>query len=314
MFSLAEYFLGIDGGGSKTTAVVFDESGRFIKKAVGESINYYSVGMENARKNMAAIMDELSFEAYESAFIGMSALNGRADAQTTERFASGVINAKTVTMDSDLYIALEAMACEGECAVVISGTGSMAVLRKANGEIAHAGGWGYILGDEGSGYVIGLDGIKAAIRSAEGFEPTELLPCCLEHFGINDIYALIDLYYDSGVERKITAAFAKCVFECSEKGDETAQKIIDKQAYELAMTAQKLIRQAEGCPVGLWGGIFQHNEIFRVKFASYLDSRGEVSLLELAPEQGAVIAALRSAKINITNEIKTNINETYKAK
>ncbi len=310
---MAEYFLGIDGGGSKTTAVVFDKSGCFVKKAVGESINYYSVGIEKARENMANIISSLAVEEFEGAFIGMSALNERADSQTTDRFASGIINAKTVTMDSDLYIALEAMGHDGECAVVISGTGSMAVLRKADGSIAHAGGWGYILGDEGSGYAIGLSGIKAAVRSAEGIGSTPLLSLCLEHFGIKDIYELIDLYYDKGVTRKVTASFAECVFNCAAKGDRISLEIIDTQASELAKTAKALLdANSVDCPVGLWGGIFTHCKLFRDIFAHQLAWSGEVSLLELAPEQGAIIAALKSSGISISQEIKDNIRDTYK--
>lgn len=305
-----KYYLGIDGGGSKTTAVVFDENGCFVKKAVGESINYYSVGMEKARNNMQAVIDELAVDSFESAFIGMSALNERAGEDTTARFASGIIKSNKTTMDSDLYIALEAMACGGECAVVISGTGSMAVLRNADGSVSHAGGWGYILGDEGSGYVIGLEGIKAAIRSAEGGEETALFTLCLEHFGIKDIYELIDLYYDKGVERKITAAFAKSVFDLALSGDKVASDIIDRQAHELSLTVKALLKDKQ-CKIGLWGGIFQHNELFRQKFIKNIGF-DDIALLPFAPEQGAILAAMKENGLCITDEIKDNIKNTYK--
>ncbi len=303
-----KYYLGIDGGGSKTTAVVFDKNGLFIKKAIGESINYYSVGLEAARKNMKNIIASLGLNCYESVFIGMSALNERADCETTDRFANGIISGKKITMDSDLFVALEAMATEGECAVIISGTGSMAITRNADGSISHAGGWGYILGDEGSGYVIGLEGIKAAIRCAEGGKKTELFSACLEHFGIKDIYELIDLYYDKGVERKTTAAFAKSVFELSST-DQVAAEIIEAQATDLAETAKALIKNPE-CKTGLWGGVFQHSKNFRQKF---IDKSGftQISLLPLTPEQGAILAAMKESGLKITEEIVNNIKESY---
>jgi len=303
-----KYYLGIDGGGSKTTAAVFDDKGCFVKKAIGGSINYYSVGIEKARSNMKSIIDALNVEIFESVFIGMSALNERADAETTERFSHGVINGKKITMDSDLFVALEAMCTDGECAVVISGTGSMAVLRNSDGSVRHAGGWGYILGDEGSGYVIGLEGIKAAIRAAEGGCSTALLNECLKHFGINDIYELIDLYYDKGVERKTTAAFAESVFALAET-DFVAGSIIDSQAQQLATTAKALIKNPK-CRIGLWGGIFQNNELFRQKF---IEKTGfeEASLLPLSPEQGATLAAMKETESEITEEIINNIKESY---
>ncbi len=303
-----KFYLGIDGGGSKTTAVVFDENGFFVKKAIGESINYYSVGLETARKNMNDIIVSLDFGNYESVFIGMSALNERANSETTNRFASGIISSQKITMDSDLFVALEAMATEGECAVIISGTGSMAIMRNADGLISHAGGWGYILGDEGSGYVIGLEGIKAAIRSAEGGKKTELLSACLKHFGIKDIYELIDLYYDKGVERKTTAAFAKSVLELSST-DQVSAEIIEAQATDLAETAKALIKNPE-CKTGLWGGVFQNSELFRQKFTEK-SGFTKVSLLPLTPEQGAILAAMKESGIKITEEIINNIKKSY---
>lgn len=303
-----KYYLGIDGGGSKTTAVVFDENGFFVKKAIGESINYYSVGLETARKNINDIIVSLDFGNYESVFIGMSALNERANSETTNRFASGIISSQKITMDSDLFVALEAMATEGECAVIISGTGSMAIMRNADGLISHAGGWGYILGDEGSGYVIGLGGIKAAIRSVEGGKKTELLSACLKHFGIKDIYELIDLYYDKGVERKTTAAFAKSVLELSST-DQVSAEIIEAQATDLAETAKALIKNPE-CKTGLWGGVFQNSELFRQKFTEK-SGFTKASLLPLTPEQGAILAAMKESGIKITEEIINNIKKSY---
>lgn len=311
-----KYYLGVDGGGSKTTAVVFNEKGEFICKACGESINYYSVGLENARNAMADIINRLSQKKFRCAVIGMSALGERATAEETERFCGGIIESVKIIMDSDLFIALEAMEEEGECAVVISGTGSMAVCRNESGEISHAGGFGYILGDEGSGYSIGLNGIKAAIRAAESCAPeTELTGRCLDFFSINNIYELIDLYYEKTVSRKTTAAFAKEVMLCAEKGDTAAMSIIENEAKLLSQTALSLLKGKKGdIPVGLWGGIFQHNPIFRENFSGYLSEIGfcNVKLLDFTPEIGAIFACYRSEGIEIVDIIKNSIKDTYR--
>lgn len=309
------YFLGVDGGGSKTTAVVFDESGNFISQAVGESINYYSVGMENARDALAEIISSLSKKHFECAVIGMSALGERANEEETERFCNGIIESDKIIMDSDLYVALEAMDEADECAVVISGTGSMAIYRNKNGEISHAGGFGYILGDEGSGYSIGLSGIKTAIRAAEGSEPETLLTQkCLEYFSINNIYELIDLYYNETVSRKKTAAFAREVMLCAEKGDITANRIIDTEAKLLSETVLNLLKNRKAdIPIGLWGGVFQHNRIFREKFNALLIKQSfcNVKLLDFTPEIGAIFACYHNSGIKIVDIIKNNIKTTY---
>ena len=207
------------------------------------------------------------------------------------------------------------MECEGECAVVISGTGSMAVCRNADGEIKHAGGFGYILGDEGSGYSIGLNAIKAAIRAAEKCAPeTALTEKCLNFFTVNNIYELIDLFYEKGVSRKKIASFAKEVMLCAENDDKISISIIKNEASLLSETALSLIKdKCNNIPIGLWGGIFQHNRIFRDNFICYLakNSFENVKLLSFTPEVGAIFACYRNSGIEIVDIIKDTIKESY---
>lgn len=307
-----KYFLGVDGGGSKTTAVVYDEKGNFICKAQGESINYYSVGIENARQAMKEIINRLSVRCFECAVIGMSALNGRASDEETERFCGGIIVSSITVMDSDLFVALEAMNCEGECAFVISGTGSMAVCRDKNGEIRHAGGFGYIIGDEGSGYSIALNAIKTAIRAAENIvAPTSLTEKCLRYFSSENIYELIDVFYEKTVSRKNLAAFAKEVYICAENGDVTAHEILRSEAMLLSQTVLSLIKdKKKDIPVGLWGGVFQHNEIFRNYFCGFLGEKGfdDVKLLNFTPEAGAILACYHLSGVKTVDIIENFIN------
>ncbi len=309
------YFLGIDGGGSKTTAVVFNEKGEFICSAYGESINYYSVGLEAARLAMKSIIENLSIKKFRCAVIGMSALNERATAAETDRFCSELIDSESIIMDSDLFVALEAMDIDGECAAIISGTGSMAVCRNNDGSISHTGGWGYILGDEGSGYSIGLNGIKAAIRAAENCgQETALLGECLKYFSINNIYDLIDLYYEKKVSRKKTAAFARLVSKCCEKDDAAAKIILEQEAEQLSQTALGLLKSKNiNIPIGLWGGVFQNNMFFRNKFTDIMNKNGfaNVKLISFTPEIGAIFAGYKYSGIKIVDIIKCNIKSTY---
>ena len=309
------YFLGVDGGGTKTTAVVFNEKGEFVCSSCGESINYYSVGIDSARLAMKNIIDNLNIKTFRCAVIGMSALNERATAQETERFCAGIIDSDCIIMDSDLFVALEAMDISGECAAVISGTGSMAVCRNSDGTMSHTGGWGYILGDEGSGFSIGLSGIKAAIRAAEKCAPeTALLGECLDYFSINNIYDLIDLYYEKKVSRKKTAAFARHVSKCCKNGDEVAKNILRNEALELSQTALGLLRDKnKEISIGLWGGVFQNDMFFRNEFTDIMNKNGfnNVKLISFTPEIGAIFAGYKESDIEIVDIIKENIKTTY---
>ncbi len=315
-----KYLLGIDGGGSKTTAVVFDICGNFIGSAVGESINYYSNPLDVTRDNLSAILKKIEenfgiFE-YESAFIGMSALNDRASEKELSAFAGGVIKARNVQMDSDLFVALEAMNRDGVCAVGICGTGSMAVARNKDGKIIHKGGFGYILGDEGSGYEISLNAVKSAVRAAEGCaENTDLLAETLDFFGAEDIFSLIDIFYDPPIERQKIAAFMPRVRKCADNGDETAIRLITESADAFSETMLSLLRETgENVPVGLWGGVFCYCDLFRNRFKSNLSKYGygDVEVLSFPPEIGAVISALKNSSSTVNDDFLNNIRNTYK--
>ena len=303
-----KYYLGIDGGGTKTTAIICDENAQLISRFVGESINYNSVGMETARKNLKLTVDgalathDIKFSA---AFIGMSAISERADDDFTKKLCEGIIDCDKITMDSDVYIGLEAMKCDGAAAMVISGTGSMAVGRLPDGEIIHTGGWGYILGDEGSGYAICIDALRAAICGYEGSaEKTLLTDAVKEHYQVNDMLELIDIFYDPPMPRSEIARFAPFVFKCADNGDAVAQNIITNHTKLLANTVCALLSEMPaGVPLGMWGGLVQNHENFRNGFSALVNEKfpqTRTFLLEYPPEYGAIFAAMKLDGIDVT--------------
>ena len=300
-----KYYLGIDGGGTKTVAIICDENGTLVSRYVGKSINYNSVGTDEARKNLKETVDgvlEGKGIALSSAFIGMPALADRADDSFTQELCGGIIDCPKIAMDSDVYIGLEAMNCDGAAAMVVSGTGSMAVGKLDDGKIIHTGGWGYILGDEGSGYALGLDAVKAAICGAEGSAPaTELTQKVLEHFNISGIDSLIDIFYDPPISNSVVAKVAPVLFACAHNGDEVANGIITRHAGLLADTVAALLKNMPcGTPLGMWGGILVNCEIFREQFVSLINKKfpeTQVEIIKYPPEYGAVFAAMKEDRI-----------------
>ncbi len=298
------YYLGIDGGGTKTVAVVCDENGTLVSRYVGKSINYNSVGTEKARANLRETIDGVldgKDITLSSAFIGMPAISERADESATREFCDGIIDCPVITMDSDVYIGLEAMRADGAAAMVVSGTGSMAVGRDADGRVIFKGGWGYLLGDEGSGYALGLDAVKAAICGAQGSaEKTMLTEKILGFFGIADIISLIDIFYDPPISNSEVARLAPVLFECAKNGDTAANAIIAKHARLLADTVCALLSELPyGTPLGMWGGILVNCEIFRESFVAFVQEKypaTKAAILEYPPEYGAVFAAMKEDK------------------
>ena len=188
-----KYYLGVDGGGTKTTAVVSDENGNIIRSAVGKTINYYSNPYELTKQNFKEIIDEIGIRDYASVCIGMSALSERTDELTARRFTDGILNTEKLIMTSDIEIALNAVDCGGARAILICGTGSMAAAADENGNQFHSGGWGYLLGDEGSGYSIALNAVKKILRYLDD-KKDDLI---IEKFpNINEYEETVNIYLD----------------------------------------------------------------------------------------------------------------------
>jgi len=172
----------------------------------------------------------------------------------------------------------------------------MAVGRLIDGSILTAGGWGHILGDEGSGYCIALNGVKAALADYEGMgEKTALTDAVYRYFEIRDIPELINVFYSDEFSRSSVAGFAEKVFECSRCGDETAKQVILEQARAFSCTVNALLKKMPaGTPLGLWGGIFQHQPEFTGLFEDFVRKAflgTQIALLKHPPEYGAVLAA-----------------------
>lgn len=290
-------FLGIDGGGTKTTCLVTDENLTEKYRTVGSSINFYSEGMEKARENMKSMLrvieEGTGISRFDGVCIGSSALFGRADEKTKNDFCDGVFNSDRIIMDSDLFIALKAVG-EENAMVVIAGTGSMAAGFGKNKEVITKGGYGYILGDEGSGYSIASEGIKAAVRSLDGTGTyTVLGEKLLEFAGVKSKEELVDVFYGEGMDRKAIAAFSECVSEAEREDDDVASSIIFYEAKLLSETASALLREMPGNPhIALFGGVFQHCEVFTSHFRIHLSEKyASCSLMTREPVFGACIAA-----------------------
>ena len=292
-----KYYLGIDGGGTRTTAAISDEKGNIIFKSVGKTINYYSVGMDVARENLSCILDDIKTktgcEIFEGAFVGCSALDDEADAKTIEALCGGIINAKKLKMNSDVYVAL-ASCGEEECrAVAICGTGSMTTGVTEKGDIIVKGGWGHIIGDEGSAYSIAVNALRACCILFDEKREAPLIEAAKKYFGVDNFRKAIDIIYSSDTSKDKIAGFAEFVGVI--ESDVIAETIIINEAHNYSRTVLSLLDDLVNCSaLYLYGGVFQHNIFFRNIFEEdirvvYPDMK--IELLTIPPEEGALKAA-----------------------
>lgn len=291
-----EYYLGIDGGGTRTTAAVSDKNGNILIKEVGKTINFYSVGMELARTNLSAIIEKIEEKlgkiCFSGAFIGCSALDDEADAELTEKLCGGVINAQELKIHSDVYIALKAVG-EAVCpCAAICGTGSMVIAEDENGETQITGGWGHTVGDEGSALAIALRAFRLCCQLCDRGEASPLLDSANAFFGVDDFRKSIDIIYSPETTKDVLAGFAADVGRLAASGDEIALNIIATEAVSFADTVLILLDRIKKCSVlGLYGGVFQHNKSFVKYFSDKIKAKYPtitIKLLDIPPEESAL--------------------------
>lgn len=311
-----EIAIGVDGGGSRTTAVAAAPDGRLLAVAIGGGINYNNIGMDEARRRLKGVVDELlktcGAEAFRFLSVGMSALDGPATAGTLKEFAGDAFPASKLIMDSDANAALYAATLGGEGTIVICGTGSMVQSANALGNVRVGGGWGVLAGDAGSGHQIAVDALRAATAAWDGIAaPTALCEEALAFFGADEPRSLIEKIYGPGMDASMLARFSPCVEKCATSGDTTAIALIERNMDELAKIAAATAFAAEGQIFWLYGGVFENSKFMGNIFAAALAKHAPGSstrVLGVSPAVGAMLYGFK-----MRGELNPAVEEAVKA-
>lgn len=265
-------YIGVDGGGSKTALAAY-EDGKLIATARVGAINYNFIGVESAVTHLLQGVEALSLPRERIGAIGIGDPSIDDTAPTapdspTEQFVTALRDALgiPVYVRSDAYMTLFGLTSGRERAVLmLSGTGAMGIAEDANGAIRVAGGWGRLSGDEGSGYYIAVEGLKAALQFADGIAAdTALLRAALMHFGASEPRALIGIFY--GEDEVDVASFARAVADCAQAGDTVAQGILLRAAAYLAAYTCRLLSDSGATLVGVYGSVICQNATVRGEF------------------------------------------------
>ena len=301
------HVLGIDAGGTKTVCLLADDQGQIVAEARRSGANLQAVGELEVEKVLHEVMEEaIGDRAVVPAAIclGIAGVDRPDDYATVRGIMRRIGYKARVVVVNDALIALEAGSPGQPGIVVISGTGSISYGRNAKGEAARSGGWGYVLGDEGSGYWIGRAALRAVLKEADKRGPaTALSPMLLAHFGVSQAPQLIHHVYNTNLKPTAIAALAKCVQSAFSQGDSVAIGILSGAANELEAfalsVAQRLELVGEPFVFILAGGIFRavpwlQQELERRLPVAAPGSR--VRLLDREPAIGAVALAVQEAR------------------
>ena len=308
----------MDGGGTKTIAVAAAADGTVLAVERGDGINYNTIGMERARGNLKEILDRLHAGIdgeCEEVTVGMPALDMPAGPEVTNAFAGDTFDPKLLDLQSDAYITLAGFTMGQPGMIVICGTGSILLMLDKQKQQHVCGGWGYLLGDAGSGYALAVDGLRAAILDWENVgEKTTISDAAMVHFKLSHPRELIDIVYSPGCKQSDIAQFGRIVLKCCEDGDKEAARIVRSNMASIAANAAEMIHRApEANHVGIWGGVLTNSACARQLFSEELLKRCPEAVIikpEFPPELGAIIHSA-TKRGTVEEEFLRNLKQSY---
>jgi len=301
------HVLGIDAGGTKTVCLLADGRGKIVAEGRGGGANLHTSGELQVEKVLHEVMEAAIGDREitpAAVCLGIAGVDRDDEARTVRAIMRRIGYKSRIVVVNDALIALVAGAGNEPGIVIIAGTGSIVYGRNARFEAARAGGWGHIIGDEGSGYWIGREALAAIMRAADGRGPeTRLTEDVLAHFNINDVSRLPRIVYDRELPRMSVAALGPIVQQARELGDAVALNILERAADELVLAARsvatRLEMRGDEFSFVLAGGVFRVVPWLAYEVTRRLVEvapRSQVRLLEQEPAAGAVCLALAEAR------------------
>ncbi|HET9264474.1 MAG TPA: BadF/BadG/BcrA/BcrD ATPase family protein [Vicinamibacterales bacterium] len=301
------HVLGIDAGGTKTVCQLADGHGTLVAEVRGPGANLQAAGELHVEKVIHDLMDEAigDRDVRPAAIcLGIAGVDRQDDAAIVRGIMKRIGFKARVLVVNDALVALEAGIPGQPGVVIISGTGSIAYGRNRDNEAARAGGWGYVLGDEGSGYWIGRAALRAVLRASDERGPrTALTPLLLRHFGVSQAQSLLHEVYHTNLKPSAIGALARCVQQAFGEGDQVAIGILRSAADELEGSGLSVSRRlgllGQAFEFVLSGGIFLAVPWLKDELQRRLpvSARGSsVRLLDREPAAGAVALALQEAR------------------
>jgi N-acetylglucosamine kinase len=299
-------FLGVDGGQSSTTAMVGDETGRVV--GLGQDGPCNHISGPGAREKFVnaiggAVRKALGNAGREFAAGCFGFSGGPHDKQPLIEEMFTIAN---LVVTHDGLIALVGANAGAPGIIAIGGTGQMAFGRNAAGQTMRAGGWGYVYGDEGGGFDLVRQALRASLRMEEGWGPsTSLRGELLAASGASDANDLLHRFYTTDWPRPRIAALSKLVDHAAIAGDAVAIDLLhlaaQHQANFVGAVRSQLFRDSEPARVAYIGGVFRSTR-FRERFRRLVELADGVTCgpPEMGPAAGALLEAYRQAGLNVT--------------
>lgn len=306
------YVLGIDGGGTKTTAVIAGAEGKVIAESTSGASNFLSVGVqraiENLNRTISGAIENAGADSnmiFESSCFGFAGFNVPDDIKIYREIVGNNeltkhLNQNKLLIYNDTRIGLEAGSSAKDKIIIIAGTGSNCSGINHSGEEAGSNGWDYILSDEGSGYEVSVKALRAIMRAYDGrSEKTMLSGAVLGELGLDNETDIVSWIYGEPFSKERIGRFAKQVCKCAYGGDGISQKILYGEAMESVLSVvtvvERLRLSKKEFDLVFVGGLFKCEKYFKDIVMIKLKERfGGISFKPLVanPVEGAVKLAI----------------------
>lgn len=311
--------VGIDGGGTKTAAVILDSQGRVLGNGEGGPSTYGVVPEADLHNSITAAVSAarqtggLMTAAFSAAFLGLGNVVSELDRIAVRSIAVrlGLAPADMIGVDHDCRVALAGGLSGRPGIVLIVGTGTSCFGINALGKSWRSGGWGPLIDDEGSSYWLGIQAMRAAVLDYDGRgERTRLTRAISERLALAEMDELMNRLYAAEMTRTQIAALAPLVFEASAQGDAVAQNLIRRGCEAMAdcalAVARKLGMDRGTSELAITGGLTNAGEAlfnpFRAAVAQRLPAC-QVQKARLIPAIGAALLALELTGTQLDNEV-----------
>lgn len=306
------FIIGMDGGGSKTHAIITDNNGKILKMHFGGPTNFQIIGVEKAAETIFSLIEMCcgsagcTIDNIETVVCGLTGAGRIGDQQ---RMAEGLknfsvskgSNIKKIIIESDARIALEGAFKGSPGIILIAGTGSIAFGKDRKGGIHRVGGWGRVLGDEGSGYFLGRSGLTAVTRHLDGRgEKTKLTAMIAKDFELKDQTAIINAVYKNNFD---VASVAPLILKAAEKKDPICLSIVETSVIDLAehigVAAKKIsssFSKKTKVRVSFIGGLISNDTLISRLLRKYIRTKLpgiEIIVPMSSPAYGAVLLGIK---------------------
>jgi N-acetylglucosamine kinase-like BadF-type ATPase len=274
------YILGVDGGGTKTLALLGDLDGNVLARGLSGSSNTNGVGFDaacSALERAISIARKDHGGEISAMCLGLAGAGRKEDIEQFQNWAVRTFPKTPVKVLSDAEVLLAAGVASGPALALICGTGSIVYGRTITGELIRAGGWGYLFGDEGSGYAIGSAALRAVMQAYDGRGSKTLLSkLVLKRYGLHTPLELVRSIYGAESPLSTVASLTDLVEQAAELGDSVAIAILEESSRELTRAIAAIYPKlgSSAIPLILTGGTILHGRYLLKAFNRTCEVQG----------------------------------------